>query len=268
MAEDLSGAISLESRSRHGSNWLRDNSGLGVTEVTDANAPGSGLANGIFSPTLADRKRDKIRLSADWQPSEELSLQFAAEGGKDRYNTPSAYGLRSSSMNQFSVDWNYAISSSWSINGYVSTGRQELDQSRPGATWMAYDNRSGTIGFGFTGRVANWDVGGTLSYINDRSAYKQTLDATADGGSAALLAATGGLPDISFKQSILKMFGKYELDKQSGVKVELGYQHSNWNDWASGYNGTPFTYSDGTTVNAQTRQNVGYLSVSYIRRWQ
>ena len=86
-------------------------------------------------------------------------------------------------MNQFSVDWTYAINSTWSVNGYLSTGQQQLDQSRPGATLMAYDNRSNTFGLGFTGRVANWDVGGTISYIKDRNAYKQTLDATADAGS-------------------------------------------------------------------------------------
>ena len=269
MAEDLSGAISIESRSRNGSNWLRDNGGLGVTEVTDPASPGSGLADGIFSPTLADRKRDKVKLTADWQPMEELSLQFVAEGGRDRYDTPqSNYGLRKTSMNQFSVDWNYALSSSWNLNGYLSTGRQELDQARPGATLMAYDNRSATFGFGFTGRLADWDIGGTLSFINDRNAYKQTLDATADAGSAALLAATGGLPDIRFRQTTFKMFGKYALDKKSGIKLEVGYQQSDWNDWAWGYNGTPFVYSDGTTVNAQTRQNVGYVSVSYVRRWQ
>ena len=92
MSEDLSGAISVESRRRDGSHWLRDNSGLGVTEVSDASAPGTGFSTGIFSPTLADRKRDKLRLTADWQPNDQLTLQASAEGGRDRFDSPSNFG--------------------------------------------------------------------------------------------------------------------------------------------------------------------------------
>jgi MtrB/PioB family decaheme-associated outer membrane protein len=268
MSEDLSGAISLESRRRNGSNWLRDNSGVGVTEVTDPSAAGVGLSNGIFSPTLADRKRDKLRLQADWQPNEKLSLQVSAEGGQDRFDAPSVYGLRNSSMNQVSLDWNYVVSTAWSVNGYVSSGQQQLEQARPGAALIAYDNRSTTLGIGFTGKpAARWEVGGTLAFIDDRNAYNQTLDATADGASAALLAATGGLPDITFRQTSLKLFGKYTLNKQSTVKFEFVHQRSRWSDWAWGYNGTPFVYSDATTVNGRVTQSVSFVGVTYIHRW-
>ena len=77
MSETLSGAVALESSKRTGSNWLRDNSGAGVTEVTDANSPSAQtiFASGIFPVNLMDRRRDKVRLSADWQPTEKLSLQ-------------------------------------------------------------------------------------------------------------------------------------------------------------------------------------------------
>jgi hypothetical protein len=51
------------------------------------------------------------------------------------------------------------------------------------------------------------------------------------------------------------------------VRIELGYQRSKWNDWAWGYNGTPFVYSDGSTINARTTQNVGFVGVTYIHRW-
>lgn len=268
MSEDLSGAISVESRRRDGSNWLRDNSGRGVTEIDDPSAPGIGFATGIFMPTLADRRRDKVRLHADWQASEQLSLQFAAEGGKDRFDTPGNYGLRSSGMNQLSLDWAYALSETWSLNGYVSRGRQQVDQSRPGAVLVAYDNRSDTLGVGFTGRpTGKWEVGGSFALINDRNIYAQTLDATADAGSAALLAATGGLPDIVFRQARLNLFGKYTLDKRSAVRVEFIHQRARSSDWAWGYNGTPFVYSDGTTLDARSRQSVSFIGVTYIHRW-
>ncbi|MFC5499454.1 MtrB/PioB family decaheme-associated outer membrane protein [Caenimonas terrae] len=268
MSQDLSGAISVESRRRDGSNWLRDNSGLGLTEVPDPSAPGAGLANGIFSPTLADRRRDKVRLHADWQPNEKLAFQLAAEGGRDSYQTPSAYGLRSSSMNQLSVDWTYVVSTAWSFNGYLSSGRQQLDQARPGAALLAYDNRTTTLGLGFTGKpAARWEVGGSLAFIEDRNAYNQTLDATADAGSAALLAATGGLPDITFRQTAVRLFGKYTLDKQRSLRIDVVHQRSFSSDWSWGYNGVPFTYSDGTTVNARQSQSVSFIGVTYTHRW-
>lgn len=268
MSEDFSGAVSVESSRRTGSNWLRDNSGLGVTEVTDADARASGFADGIFSPTLMDRRRNKVKLHADWQPTEKLSLQASAEVGRDRFDSPSGYGVRRAGMDQVSVDWTYALTDRWNLNGFVSRGSQELDQARPGAAIMAFENTSTMLGVGVTATpIAKLEVGGSVAYIDDKSVYAQTLDPTADLGSAALLAATGGLPDITFRQMTLKVFGKYTLDKQSAVRVELIHQRSRWTDWAWGHNGTPFVYSDGTTVNRKPRQSVVFLGVSYIRRW-
>ena len=255
MSESFSGAISVESSRRDGSNWLKDNSGLGVTEVPDPNAPGTGFSTAIFMPTLADRKRDKVKLHADWQPLERLSLQLVAEDGRDRFSAPSVYGVRSAGMSQVSVDWDYAISDSWSVNGYIGHGEQELNQSRPGATFIAYDNTSTSVGVGFSGKpAARYEIGGGLAFIDDRSRYAQTLDPTAGAGDAVLLAATGGLPDIVFRQATLRLFGKFTPDKQSTFRIDLVHQHSNWNDWAWAYNGVPFVYSDGTTVRRQPVQ--------------
>lgn len=267
MSENFSGAVSLESSRRDGSNWLRDSSGLGVSDVTDNAGPA--FTNGIFMPTLADRKRDKLKLQADWQASEALTLQFIAEAGKDRFSSPSSYGLRDASMNSIGVDLSYAISDKWSLNGYVSRGRQQLNQARADAAIMAFDNTATTFGLGFTGKpTGKLEVGGMLSFINDKSEFAQSLDATANLGDAALLAATGGLPDIVFRQTTLKFFGKYTLDKQSAVRLEVGHQRSTWNDWAWSYNGTPFVYTDGTIVNRQPKQRVSFIGVSYIYRWQ
>ena len=97
---------------------------------------------------------------------------------------------------------------------------------------------------------------------------QQTLDVTAGQESAALLAATGGLPDIVFRQTTLKLFGKYTLDKQSAVRLEIGHQRSTWTDWAWNYNGTPFVYSDGTIINRRQVQKVSFLAVRYTYHWQ
>ena len=260
LADNASGALTVSSSKRTGSNWLKDNNGLGVTEVTDPTNPLLGLpTTAILPPTLGDRKRNKVKLFADWQPTEELALQFNAESGKDQYNVPTAYGLQDSGMNLLSVDWTYALSDTSALNGYVSRGKQTFNQALPAGYLMAFDNTSLNASIGFTGKAnAKLELGGNLLFVNDSSVYAQGLDAAADAYSAALLASTGGLPDIVYRQTALKLFGKYALDKTSSLRVDLIHQRNSINDWA-----WPFAYSDGTTVTQQPTQNVSYIGVSY-----
>ena len=265
MSDNASGAVTLSSSKRTGSNWLKDNNGLGVTEVTDVSNPVLGLpSTSILPPTLADRKRNKIKIFADWQPSEELTLQFSAEGGKDQYDVPTVYGLQDTRMNLLGVDWTYALSDAWAINGYLSRGQQTLNQALPAGYLMAFNDTSLNASIGFAGKTTSKiELGGNLLYVNDRSIYAQGLDASADAYSAALLASTGGLPDIVFRQTALKLYGKYALDKTSSVRVDLIHQRTSMNDWAWGANGVPFVYSDGTTVMQQPTQNVSFIGVTY-----
>jgi MtrB/PioB family decaheme-associated outer membrane protein len=269
MSEDFSGAITLEHSERRGSNWLADNSGLGVTEVPNPNAPGTGFDRGIFMPTLADRHRDKVRFLADWQPTEQLSLQVAFDTGRDRFHAPGVYGLRSAALRQLTVDASYAITDNWSLTGYASQGRQQLDQGRPDAAFLAFRNNEKSLGLGVAGKpTGKLEVGANLAVLEDRSTFAQTLDATADAASAALLQATGGLPDIIFRQQQLRVFGKYSFDKASSVRAEVAHYRTRWNDWAWGFNGTPFVFSDGTVATRKVLQSVTVLRLVYTYRWQ
>jgi MtrB/PioB family decaheme-associated outer membrane protein len=265
MAENVSGSIGVSSSKRSGSNWLKDNNGLGLTEVTNPSDPVAGLAStAIYMPSLADRKRDKIRLFSDWQASESLTLQLSAETGKDRFDTPSVYGLRDTRMNQLSVDWGYTLSDNWALNGYLAQSVQNLNQARPAAYVMAFDNKNLDVNFGVTGKLSStFNVGGGLSFMNDRSVYAQTLDASATADSIALLAASGGLPDVVYRQTALKLFGKYTLDKASSVRVDLVHQRASMSDWAWAYEGIPFTFSDGSTVLQKPTQSINFIGVSY-----
>lgn len=266
MSENFSGSITVSSSERNGSKWLKDNSGLGVTEVSNPADPLTGfLPTAIFMPTLADRQRDKVKLFADWQPSEKLTLQFSAEENRDRFNTPSIYGIRGSRTNQFGVDWAYALSYAWNFNGYASRGVQTFNQSRFAGYVMDFENTTRNAGVGFTGKISGkFELGGNLSYTDDKSAYNQTLDTFAGADSAALLTATGGLPDITYRQTALKLFGKYALDKRATVQVDLVHQRYRVNDWAFSNNGVPFTFSDGTTITQQQSQHASFIGVTYI----
>nr|WP_326530545.1 MtrB/PioB family decaheme-associated outer membrane protein [Rhodoferax sp.] len=265
LSDDFSGAISLSRSQRDGTNWLRDLSGLGVAAVSDVADPSIGFSSALFSPTLADRRRDKVKIYGDWMPDKDWSIQISAENGNDFFNTPSQNGLKQTRMNQLAIDASYALSFRWALNGYLSRGLQTFNQSRNAGYVMAFENTNTNVGLGFTGKPTNEiEVGGTLSYVDDKSQYVQTLDAAADPYTAASLAATGGLPDIMFQQTALKFFGKFALDKQTAVRVDLIHQRTHFNDWAWGYVGVPYTYADGTTVSQRQQQNVNFLGVSYI----
>jgi MtrB/PioB family decaheme-associated outer membrane protein len=265
LSDDFSGAISLSRSQRDGSNWLRDVSGLGVAAAGDVTDPSIGFSSALFSPTLADRRRDKVKIYGDWMPDKDWSVQFSAENGSDTFNTPSQNGLKQTRMNQLAIDASYALSFRWALNGFISRGLQTFNQSRDAGYVMAFENTNTNLGLGFTGKPNNQlDVGGNLTYVDDKSQYVQALDAAADPYTAASLAATGGLPDIMFQQTALKFFAKYAMDKQTAIRLDLIHQRIHFNDWAWGYAGVPYTYADGTTVSQRQQQNVNFLGVSYI----
>jgi hypothetical protein len=75
LSETINGAVSFVHSEREGSDWL-------VNTRND----GSIGSNLIHPLHLADRDRDKLRLSLDWTPVERLSLQLMAEAAQDDYS--------------------------------------------------------------------------------------------------------------------------------------------------------------------------------------
>jgi len=268
MTETFSGAISYVASQRDGSGWLRPVSwGAGVVPYGN---PGTYITStATFMPTLADRERDKVRLNAVWQPSDALTLQFSADYGRDTFSSPSVQGLQRTDMQLFSVDADYALSVRWSLNGYVSRGSQTLDQARPAGYLMAFDNDNTAAGVGVVGRpTSQLQIGGTLSYFNDRNVYAQTLDPATNLANVALLQATGGLPDVVFRTIEWRLFGRYALSKTSSVRLDLIHQRARFNDWTYGLEGTPFLFSDNTTVTQLQKQHVTYIGLSFTHRWE
>jgi MtrB/PioB family decaheme-associated outer membrane protein len=268
MTETISGLISYSSGSRDGSSWLAPGAGgVGLVAVND---PFSQLGpNAIYMPTLADRDRDKLRLLLTWAATEALSVQFAIDVGRDDYQTPTGFALQESKFDLYTLDVNYALSDAWNVNGFVSTGKQKLNQARPQGYVLSFDDKSLNAGVGFNGRAGEKiRLGGSLSYVNNEDTYSQGLTADATPASAALLAATGGLPEITFRRTELRLYGTYAWTERSTVRLDAAYQRLTYTDWQFNYAGVPFLYSDNTTVSLQPDQNVGFLGVSYIYSWR
>ncbi len=252
MANNVSGSVGISSSQRDGSNWAQPSAAGGLIAGTNP------ALNAVFMPTLADRQRNKVKLSADWQASEQLSLQFNAENGSDNYTAPNANGLRDTRVSQFGLDWSYAISDDWAMTGYLAQSTQTLNQSRYLGSVMAFDNTNVSASLGVTGKASSKvQVGANVSYMDDNSVYAQSTDG-----------AARGLPDINYRQTALKLFANYQLEKTSSVRLDLVHQRNSSNDWTWGTNGAAFTYADNTTVSQNPNQSVNFIGVSYVLKLQ
>ncbi len=257
MSETLNGTVSYGQSRRDGGNWLQ--LVPGTPSVPDAAIY---KATGTFPMTLMDRERDKLKLSLGWLPTEDLSLQFMVEDGKDKYTAPAEKGLRDTGVRSYGVDAALALSEKWKLTGYVNRNNQTLHINHSVGYMAELENVNTSLGIGVTGKPSGkLEVGGDLSHLNDSNRYNQSM-------SSGAAPVGGGLPDATYRMTSLKLFGKYALQKNADIRVDLVHQSAKLDEWSWGYNGIPFAYSDNTTVSMQQNQNVTYLGARYIYKFR
>ena len=255
MSETLNASVSYNHSKRDGSSWL--NPATGFQAVSDT-VIALASPNGTVPAFLEDRERDKVRLSADWSPSEALSLQFLIEDGKDRYTGPTQGGLRDSGMRNYGVDASWKLSDKWKLTGYWNQGYQTQHVNHSIGYLAELGDDSSTLGLGVAAKPsAKLDLGADLMLIDEKNRYQMSLAS----GSAL---AGGGLPDVNYRLLRLKLFGKYALEKNADLRIDLVHQRAKLDEWTWGYNGTPFAYADNSSVSLQAQQNVSYIGASYI----
>lgn len=251
LSETINAAISYVQSKRDGGSWLS------IGAINTGNSP-----TGTYPMTMTDRTRDKVRVSVDWTPNDILSLQFMLEEGKDKYSSPSEKGLRNTGMSSYGLDAALNMSENWKLTAYVNQGIQTLHVDHNVGYQAELENVNTSLGIGVVGRPSSkLELGGDLSYMDDSNRYKQSM---ATG--AAIVG--GGLPDVSYRVTSLKLFGKYALQKNADIRVDLVHQSVDFKEWTWVYNGTPFAYSDNTTVSLQQTQSVNFLGASYIYKFR
>lgn len=241
-------------------------------------------ATSPFVYSMTDIDREKWKLSADWNPSERLGVQFVFEDGTDKNTAPfnpvaGGKGWRDSSTRLYSVDASFAVSDNWKLTAFASHGDQTLHIDHSTGYKSDLNNLDDTFGFGVVGKATSrLAVGANLLFLRDVNKYGVAAS-TSTGGTlpgpltvvaptaANLAQAAIGLPDNTFRQTTLKLFATYELDKKSAVRVDLIHQRVKLQEWQWGNNGVPFVYADNTTVNMKQEQNVSFLGVTYVYRF-
>lgn len=266
--ESISGSIGYFGSTRDGSDWLVPGSNsIGLLPVSD---PATQLGpNAIYMPTLADRDRNALRLLVNWMATDALSLQLSADIGRDDYDMPSQYALQESNFDSYSLDASYVLTENWSLNAFVSGGKQTINQSRPGGYVLSFEDKPLSFGLGVNGKVGEkFTLGGQLSYTTAEDSYQQGVGASTTPANAALLTASGGLPDITYRNFGLKLSGSYAYSERSTIRALAQYSRISYDDWAYNYSGTPYLYSDNTTFYLDPRQAVTYIGLSYVYKWQ
>lgn len=253
LSETVTGALAYVHSDRGGSDFL--------TTVLNNGTAGSNLIAPIH---LADRKRDKVRLSVNWTPTEQLGLQFMLEEAQDKYSARDALGLgpQKGKAQNYSLDASYTFSEKWQATAWASHNDNRMDQTSAVSAsaaqiWAAaLRNRGDAFGLGVQGKPnARLEFGADLSYSNITDEYRQQ---------AVTGAARTSLPDVSTKLTSLKLFGKYALQKNAGLRLDYIYDRFNTNDWTW----TTWTYTDGTTLTQNPTQTTNFLGISYYYKWQ
>ncbi|HXM80714.1 MAG TPA: MtrB/PioB family decaheme-associated outer membrane protein [Burkholderiales bacterium] len=268
ISETITGAIGVSHSKRTGSDWYS------LSTIPAQGLVYGGLYSrdqifqrtGTFPYNLADRKRDKVKASADWLPMERLSLQFAAERANDSYDPPSQNGLRKGGMTLLSVDAAYTLSERWKLTGYGSVGEQTMNEADRANYVADTKNRNTAFGIGVSGKPSGvLEVGAGISRVSDITKYALSPDFATSAANVQQNAI--GLPDVTFSETRYGLFAKQALSKNSDLRFDLARVISKLEEWSWGYNGVPFVYSDGTTVSLNPHQHVTVGSVRYIYKF-
>jgi hypothetical protein len=277
LSETLNGRISYSSAEREGdSPWLKPRS-LPLTGVFEASPDCQSVGanacifnrTAIFPFIFMDRERDKVRLSANWAPTNRLDFTFFVEDGKDKYSGPTEHGLRDTGMRMFSADASYALSDAWKMTAYVSHGTQETNAGHSTGYDATLKDINNSFGVGLVGKpYERLRVGADLTYLNDTLEYKQVQDPLASAANALFLAEQGGLPDVTYRLTQLKLFGEYALHRNAYVRLDYVHHRTFFNEWTYNFNGVPFVFSDNTTLSMQQKQSVNFIGASYVYKFR
>ncbi len=287
MSETVNGALGFEIKQRRGgdADWRTTN---GITTVNPATSnilvafdPAGLLGNRVLPVMYMDRDRTKLRGNLDWEASEKLSLQAVAEHTQDNYLRafsptllaaqviPTVPGARTVISDSVSFDGTYTVSEDWRVNGFWthSYNRWNVNKASLGDDTRNTDD---TLGIGISGSLtSSLTFGADILTTRDTTTFNNVVATAVGGNIAGLTAALPGnyLPAIHYRTNKLNVHGNYAVDKVSDVQMNFVYQQFKTDDWQWGYNGTPFLYSDNTTVSQPMSQSLKYVSISYALKF-
>lgn len=234
--------------------------GYHYSERTGTDFQTSAASNLIAPIHLADRDRNKLRMTLNWQATDLLMMQFRVDQSHDNYGQRfgSTLGPQSGEVHTYAVDASLAWSERWQFSAWASRDDiryQQRQRSLADPVLANLRTAGDAIGLGVRGKVVDrLEIGADLS----------VADITEENRQQALSGAAADLiPDVATKLTRTTLFANYAFNRSTtlrGFYVHDRYQSSDWawNRW---------TYADGTTVNGQALQNVHFVGLMVRYRY-
>lgn len=251
LSETLNGSLAFLRSERDGS---------GSDTAVNADYP-------INPINLADRDRNRWRLTLDWAPMSNFGLQFNVEDSQDDYDVgDNLYGLDDGNARLYSLDADFVINEDWRLTAWASYDETEVSQIFHNRNSDLTDTGK-SLGLGIDGRAtARLKVGADLEWTRTNSEYDDSI-------SAAYPSGMSPLPDIESTATKLGLFAEYAVQKNADLRVDLIYERWRTDDWTWEFSdGSPFIYtgggdSDGTIVYADPKQSATFVGLSYRYRF-
>ena len=256
MSETLTGGLSYTYADRDGSGWYPNLS-------SPTNTPIDNLPTPIH---YADRKQDKVRLTLNWVPVTPLAVGFYLDDITDKYDGiypqgPQAgvpAGPRKGEQRVYAIDAAYSINQMWQATAWYSYNEYKYQN-----TTAEYDDESkskgNAYGVGVRGKPhQRVEVGADYSYNDIQDTWTQNP--------LAGFPVIPQLPDVTTRLTRLKLFGKYAIDKRSGIRLDYIYDRYSTNDqtWSAWVAPPGAGYWDGTVVSEPSPQVVNFIGLRYF----
>lgn len=289
-AESFSGSVGYTNSKRVGNDWTSLSTsaafvaaGLGYGMTAPAGQFLALNAGNAFPMNMADVDRTKLKVSANWMPTEKVEVRVILENGSDKNSMPFnavalGKGWRESSTRLASLDASYVVSDDWKVNAYASSGSQNLMVNHSTGYMADLTSPTESLGLGVIGNATSrLELGAQLTLLRDTTRYGLLASPTTTGTLPNITQvapavnnvaqATIGLPDVRYLSNTLNLFGKYALDKKSDIRVSMVYQRSTMDEWSWANNGVSFVYGDNTTLKMSPEQTVTFIGASYIYKF-
>lgn len=258
MSESLNGTIAWHKSERDGSPLLTSTGFISGLPTSNLVAP--------FH--VADRERDKRKLTLDWTPTEVLSFQFVGEDSDDQYSGR-PMGLREGSSRTVSIDASLALAEAWQVTAWASrstTSGMQVTQTcnttaanvctGVGQVWTAtLGNVGNAAGVSLRGQFkSGLELGADVQRTKDRADFD--IQATYPTGVTPP-------PTSNYSVSRLKLFGRTAISKQMSVRAEVTHERWSTDDWTW----ANWAFADGTRVLQSPRQAITFLGVAVQYRF-
>jgi len=257
LSETLNGSIAYLRSDRDGSDFsLGRNTNGNIDQIAPLH--------------IADRKRDKVRLTAEWAPTDALGVQLNVETAKDDYGMSAArpHSVHEGKANVYSLDLSYRLSENWQASAWYSHDNNDIYQTGRGPSGVGIktadqSDTGNTAGVNLNGKVTpKTKLGMDLSWAREKSSITQSWDS----------GAVTQVPDIISTSTRIKLFAEYALQKNADLRIDLIHERWKSDDWTWRFsNGANFQYgtaTDGTTVIVDPKQNATFAGIRYIYKFQ